>query len=39
MADLQPGDIDVAELHDAFTILEIAEREHAGFLPRGEGAK
>jgi len=39
MAELQPGDIDVAELHDAFTILEIAESEHAGFFPKGEGAK
>ena len=32
-------DIDVAELHDAFTILEIAESEHAGFFAKGEGAK
>jgi acetyl-CoA C-acetyltransferase len=39
MADLKPEDIDVAELHDAFTILEIAESEHAGFFPKGEGAK
>jgi len=39
MADLKPEDIDVAELHDAFTILEIAESEQAGFFPKGEGAK
>ncbi len=39
MAGLKPKDIDVAELHDAFTILEIAESEHAGFFPKGEGAK
>lgn len=39
MAGLKPEDIDVAELHDAFTILEIAESEHAGFFPKGEGAK
>jgi acetyl-CoA C-acetyltransferase len=39
MADLNPEDIDVAELHDAFTILEIAESEHAGFFPKGKGAK
>ena len=32
MAGLEPEDIDVAELHDAFTILEIAESEHAGSL-------
>ncbi len=39
MAGIEPKDIDVAELHDAFTILEIAESEHAGFFPLGEGAK
>lgn len=39
MAGIEPKDIDVAELHDAFTILEIAESEHAGFFPKGEGAK
>ena len=39
MAQLTPKDIDVAELHDAFTILEIAESEHAGFFKKGEGAK
>ena len=37
MAKLTPGEIHVAELHDAFTILEIAESEAAGFFPRGEG--
>jgi acetyl-CoA C-acetyltransferase len=39
MAKMKPSDIDVAELHDAFTILEIAESEHAGFFKKGEGAK
>ncbi|MEA3440797.1 MAG: thiolase domain-containing protein [Chloroflexota bacterium] len=39
MADIRPEDIDVAELHDAFTILEIAESEHAGFFAKGEGAR
>ncbi|OGO68546.1 MAG: acetyl-CoA acetyltransferase [Chloroflexi bacterium RBG_19FT_COMBO_62_14] len=39
MAGAQPKDIDVAELHDAFTILEIAESEHAGFFKKGEGAQ
>jgi acetyl-CoA C-acetyltransferase len=38
-AGLTPQDVDVAELHDAFTILEIAESEHAGFFEKGEGAK
>ena len=37
MSGLTPGDIDVAELHDAFVILEIVESEEAGFFPRGEG--
>lgn len=37
MAKREPTDIDVAELHDAFTILEIAQSEEAGFFPRGEG--
>ncbi|MFL7892033.1 MAG: thiolase domain-containing protein [Anaerolineales bacterium] len=39
MAGIKPADIDVAELHDAFTILEIAESEHAGFFKKGEGAQ
>jgi acetyl-CoA C-acetyltransferase len=37
MAGCQPKDVDVAELHDAFTILEIAQSEEAGFFARGEG--
>jgi acetyl-CoA C-acetyltransferase len=39
MANAKPKDVDVAELHDAFTVLEIAESEQAGFFPMGEGAK
>jgi acetyl-CoA C-acetyltransferase len=39
MAGLTPEDIDVAELHDAFTILEIAESEHVGFFPKGQGGQ
>jgi len=38
-AKLKPSDIQVAELHDAFTILEIAESEHIGFFKKGEGGK
>jgi len=38
-AKLKPADIHVAELHDAFTILEIAESEHIGFFKKGEGGK
>jgi acetyl-CoA C-acetyltransferase len=37
MAGIKPGDVDVAELHDAFTILEIAESEEVGFFKKGEG--
>lgn len=39
MAGTTPDKVDVAELHDAFTILEIAESEHAGFFRKGEGHK
>lgn len=39
MAKVNPGQIDLAELHDAFTILEIAESEHVGFFKKGEGGK
>jgi acetyl-CoA C-acetyltransferase len=37
MAGRKPADVDVAELHDAFTILEIAESEEAGFFEKGTG--
>jgi len=37
MAGFTPQDVDVAELHDAFTILEIVESEEVGFFPKGEG--
>lgn len=37
MAGVQPGDVHVAELHDAFTILEIVESEQVGFFERGQG--
>jgi acetyl-CoA C-acetyltransferase len=37
MAGVTPQDVHVAELHDAFTILEIAESEEAGFFKRGQG--
>jgi acetyl-CoA C-acetyltransferase len=39
MAKIKPEDVDVAELHDAFTILEIAESEEVGFFKKGEGHK
>lgn len=37
MAGVTPQDVDVAELHDAFTVLEIVESEEIGFFTRGEG--
>ena len=39
MAKIKPENVDVAELHDAFTILEIAESEEVGFFKKGEGHK
>ncbi len=39
MANLSPKDMDLAELHDAFTILEIAESEDAGFFDKGTAHK
>jgi acetyl-CoA C-acetyltransferase len=36
-AGVGPDEVDVAELHDAFTILEIAESEEAGFFKKGTG--
>jgi benzoylsuccinyl-CoA thiolase BbsB subunit len=35
---LGPQDIDVAEVHDAFSIAELIYYEAFGFCPRGEGA-
>ena len=39
MAGIQPKDIDVAELHDCFTIAEILAYEGLGFFEPGEGYK
>ncbi len=39
MAKKTPKDIDVAELHDAFEILEAVESEDIGFFKKGEGAR
>ena len=39
MAKKKPEDIDVAELHDAFEILEAVQSEDIGFFRKGEGAK
>jgi acetyl-CoA C-acetyltransferase len=37
MANIKPNDIDVAELHDCFTIAEIMACEDLGFCKRGKG--
>ena len=37
MAGVAPADIQLAELHDCFTIAEIIALEDLGFVPRGEG--
>lgn len=37
MADREPEDVDVAELHDMFTILEFLQSEGVGFFEQGEG--
>ncbi len=36
MAGIGPDRIDVAELHDAFTVLELAISEEVGFFKKGE---
>jgi acetyl-CoA C-acetyltransferase len=37
MANLSPKDIDIAEVHDCFTIAEIIATEDLGFFERGSG--
>ncbi|HLN34937.1 MAG TPA: thiolase family protein [Nitrososphaeraceae archaeon] len=39
MAKLTPNHIDVVELHDAFSILEIMAYEDLGFAAKGQGGK
>jgi acetyl-CoA C-acetyltransferase len=39
MAGVGPGDIDLAEVHDCFSISEICCVEALGFFDRGQGAK
>jgi len=36
-ADLSPQDIEVAEVHDCFSIAEITAIEDVGFFPKGKG--
>ncbi|MFW5918622.1 MAG: thiolase C-terminal domain-containing protein [archaeon] len=37
MAAMEPSDVDFAELHDMFTILEVLQLEDLGFFEKGEG--
>lgn len=39
MAGVGPGDVDVAELYDCFTIVPIMTLEDYGFCPKGAGGK
>jgi len=39
MSHTKPSQIDIAEVHDAFTILEIMAYEDLGFAKKGEGGK
>jgi len=39
MAGVEAGDVDVVELHDAFTIMGLLSLEELGFAGRGEAAK
>jgi acetyl-CoA C-acetyltransferase len=39
MAGVGPGDIDVAEVHDCFTIAEVMAYEDLGFAKPGEGPR
>ncbi|BES82827.1 thiolase domain-containing protein [Pyrodictium abyssi] len=39
MAGVDPGNIDVAEIHDAFTINAVLLIEELGFAPHGEAAR
>lgn len=38
-AGVSPRDIDVAEVHDCFTIAEVLAMEDLGFYPKGEAAR
>lgn len=37
MASIEPGDIDLVEMHDCFTIAEIVRLEGLGLIPIGQG--
>lgn len=37
MAGIEPADVDIAEVHDCFTITEILDIEDLGFVEKGKG--
>ncbi len=39
MAKMKPKDVDIAEVHDAFTVCEIMAVEDLGLVEKGQGAK
>lgn len=39
MSGMRPKDVDVADVHDCFTIAEVLATEDLGFFPNGKGAK
>ena len=39
MAGVDANDVDVADVHDCFTIAEVLATEDLGFFPKGEGGK
>ncbi len=39
MAGIKANDVDVAEIHDAFTVCELMALEDLGFVSHGKGAK
>jgi acetyl-CoA acetyltransferase len=39
MAKIKPDDVDLAEVHDCFTIAELMAYEDLGFCRKGEGGK
>jgi len=39
MAEIKPKDVDLAEVHDCFTIAELLATEDLGFFPKGQGGR
>ncbi len=39
LSGIAPSQIEIAELHDAFTLFEVIAGEDANFFPKGEGLK